>query len=105
MKNVTPKMAEACEKAFALQQKTAKGSLTTAVGFDSKKLQKWLQKVAPHSAEIQVRFGIYTAEYAPTKKMAGRTTVFFCACNEDGSPATDEDGDEIPPVNQGNNYP
>ena len=106
MKSVDQKMADDCIKSYADSISSSKvASHTTAVGFDSKKLLKWLKKVAPHSSEIQIKFGNYTAEYSDQKSPAGRTTVFLCPCDEDGEPSRDESGSPISPVNAGNPYP
>lgn len=106
MENVDPKLAEACIQAFSRDLKVAGDArATTAIGFDSKKLLQWLEKVAPRAKEIQIKFGKYQNEYSFRKEDNGRTTVFLCASNEDGSPAEDEEGNEIPPVNAGNPYP
>jgi|GEM_PF-5559375 len=105
MKIVDQKMADECISAYSDSlQKNAAGQ-TTAVGFDSKKLLKWLKKVAPNCHEIQIKFGIYTQVYSTSKFQEGRTTVFLCPCDDEGNPALDENGNEIPPVNAGNPYP
>lgn len=106
MENVDSKLAEACIKAYSSDLKTSHESrATTSIGFDSKKLLHWLENVAPRSKEIQIKFGKYQGAYTGRTGDAGRTTVFLCACNEDGSPAEDDEGNEIPPVNAGNPYP
>lgn len=106
MKVVDQKMADDCIKAFSESVSSSKKSVaTTAVGFDSKKLLKWLKKVAPHCSEIQIKFGNYTAEHATEKTTEGRTTVFLCPCDDSGQPANDETGSPLPPVNAGNPYP
>ncbi len=105
MRIVDQKMADDCIREFEKQSISSKKQITTGVGFDAKKLAAWLQKVSPHASEIHVRFGIYTPDHAPKKDVTGRTTVFFCACDDDGNPAQDESGEDIPPVNQGEPYP
>jgi len=98
-------MADDCTNAFSKQISGSKTRVTTSVNFNSKKLAKWLQQVAPHCSQIQVRFGTYTKAHALTKELEGRTTVFFYACDENGELALDESGNEIPPVNQGTVFP
>lgn len=105
MKIVSQKMADACIDAYQKKCSLSTQRETTHVSFDSKKLLKWLQQVAPTCAQIQVKFGVYTAENAPSKKLAGRTTVFFCATDDEGKPVTDGEGKPVPPVNQGTNFP
>lgn len=105
MKIVSQKMADACISAYQKKCSLSTRPETTHVSFDSKKLLKWLQDVAPRSAQIQVKFGIYTPENAPAKNLSGRTTVFFCAVDEDGKPVTDEEGKHVTPVNQGTTLP
>lgn len=105
MKPVEKKMAKACIDAYTAKESGKKSKITTGIGFDAKKLAAWVNSVAKNSAEIQIRFGIYTDEYAPEKRHTGRTTVFLCACDENGNDATDEEGNEIPPLNSGDPYP
>lgn len=105
MKSVTQKMANDCINAYTAAGKKLTSTLTTGVGFDASQLSNWLQKVAPFAKEIQVSFGIYTAEHAPTPKDLGRVTVFFVACDANGNTAKDGSGKAIPPVNTGIPYP
>ncbi len=108
MKEVSQKMADDCIKEYAGSISTAKSSkqkMTTAVGFDAKKLLKWLQKIEKNTEQVQVRFGIYTPKHAKSKSDEGRLTVFLCACDGDGEPATDDNGKPLPPVNNGQTFP
>lgn len=105
MKIVNQNMVDDCMKAYTDQLTTSKKKITTGARFDSKKLAEWLNKVSPHCSEIHVKFGAYTDQHAHSKQNVGRTTVFFCACDEDGNPAQDDSGEDIPPVNQGIPYP
>lgn len=108
MKVVSQKMADDCIREYANSLSTTKSSkqkITTAVGFDAKKLAKWLKKIEKNTDQVQVKFGIYTSRHAKNKSEEGRITVFLCACDEDGNPATDDEGNPIPPVNNGNQFP
>lgn len=105
MRKVQQSMVDDCVKAYADQQSISKKIITTGARFDSKKLADWLNNVAPHCSEIHVKFGVYTDKHSHSKKNVGRETVFFCACDEDGNPAQDDSGEDIPPVNQGEPYP
>ncbi|HRN71817.1 MAG TPA: hypothetical protein PLM81_01725 [Ginsengibacter sp.] len=106
MENVEKKVFDTAVKEFARKMNASKDkTVTTAVGFDSKKLLKWLKKVAPVSSEVQVRFGIYNKKSARSSEEADRVTVFFMACDENGDQATDENGEPVDPVNAGNIYP
>lgn len=107
---VTRKMMEECTAEYSRRAST--GKITTAVCFDTKKLSEWIQKASPYCSQIQVRFGIYNgAENVKKKSLTtaksntGRVTVFFVACDENGDPAEDEDGEDIPIVNQGELLP
>lgn len=107
--NIVPqKMADDCIREYAKSLPTAKSSkqaITTAVGFDAKKLAKWLKKIEKNTHQVQIRFGIYTPKHAKKKDEEGRLTVFLCACDEDGNTATDDEGNPIPPVNMGTQFP
>lgn len=108
MKVVSQKMADDCTREYVNSLSTAKsskGKITTAVGFDAKKLSKWLQKIEKNTHQIQIKFGIYTPKHAKKKNEEGRMTVFLCACDEDGNPTTDDEGNPIPPVNAGVPFP
>ncbi|MCO6498142.1 MAG: hypothetical protein J5I50_10815 [Chitinophagaceae bacterium] len=106
MKSVNKKVLDSAVRAYKKATNASKDkSVTTAVGFDSKELLKWLRKVAPVSKEIQVRFGIYNKKNAPSPEDVGRVTVFFMACDENGDQSTDGDGEPVDPVNVGNIYP
>lgn len=108
MKPVDIKTANECISAFRntmtkLGINTPAKGLTTSVGFNSKELITWIQSVSPYMAELRVVFGEYTAELSPSKK--GRFTVLLWPYNEDGMPASDENGDPILPVNFGDTSP
>ncbi len=108
MKEVSQKMADDCIRQYSDSLLTAKSSstkITTAVGFDAKKLLKWLKKIEKNTEQVQIRFGIYTSKHAKSKGDEGRLTVFLCACDEDGEPATDDNGKPLPPVNNGQTFP
>lgn len=108
MKIVPQKMADDCTKEFVQRlpfSKNEKGKITTAVGFDAKKLSKWLQSIEKNTHQVQIKFGIYTPDHAKKKDESGRMTVFLCACDEEGNPATDDDGKPIDPVNSGQTFP
>lgn len=101
-------MADDCTREFVRGLSSAKNTqkkITTAVGFDAKKLAKWLKKIEKNTHQVQVRFGIYTTDHTNIKEEEGRMTVFLCACDEDGNPATDDEGKPISPVNSGTQFP
>lgn len=91
------------EKIFA----TGKPSkITTGVGFDSRDLLNWISSVAPHCTEIQVRFGIHHRNTGKSgENEPERVTVFFVPSDENGNPATDDNGNLIEPANAGKIYP
>lgn len=108
MKQIEIKTALGCIAAFDTKMKKlgittpAKG-LTTSVGFKSKELIEWLHSVEKNMSELRIVFGEYTAELSPSKE--GRFTVLLWPYDENGQPATDENGDEILPVNLGETEP
>lgn len=108
MKQIDIKTANECILAYAQKMKklgitSPKTGLTTSLSFKSKELMEWMQSVSSRMAELRVIFGTYTAHLSPENQ--GRDTVFLWPYNEDGEPATDEDGNPVLPVNLGDILP
>lgn len=108
MEKVDIKIARACVAEYEATMKKlgitspAEG-LTNSVGFPGPELLKWMQGISNYMTELRVVFGVYTKELSPEN--AGRFTVFLWPYNEDGEPAKDEEGEEVPPVNVGDLLP
>lgn len=108
MKQIDIKTANECISAYVQKMEklgitSPSTGLTTSLSFKSKELMVWLQSVSSYMAELRVIFGTYTTQLSPSNQ--GRDTVFLWPYNEDGEPATDDNGDPVLPVNLGDILP